>query len=70
MKSINKVTNLAMHYHLEFKTIQDHETTSMCGCICMHVQEKKGEGATIPEDKMKGQVLKIIWMMAEPLNYA
>lgn len=30
---------------------------------------KKREEQTVPEDNTKGQVLKMIWMMAEPLKY-
>lgn len=46
--------------------------------MCMQLQEKKGEGANVPEDNTKGQVLKIkkkkrkvlkiIWMMPQLLN--
>lgn len=57
-----------MYYHLEFNIIQEHEITSGCGYMCMHLQEKKGEGANVPEDNTKGQVLKIIWMMPQLLN--
>ena len=47
-----------MYYHLEFNIIQEHEITSGCGYMCMQLQEKKGEGANVPEDNAKGQVLK------------
>lgn len=57
-----------MYYHLEFNIIQEHEITSGCGYMCMQLQEKRGEGANVPESNTQGQVLKIIWMMPQLLN--
>lgn len=33
--------------------------------MCMHVQKEKGEVEIVPYDNPKGQVLKMIWMMAD-----
>lgn len=46
-----------MYYHLEFNIIQEHETTSGCGYMCMQLQRRKGEGANVPESNTQGQVL-------------